>query len=72
MEQKLFVTPSVLYVCDFLSLLWKGVQNECALLKYLYSFLAAELNNIQSEDNVFAQEFLCKQSDYEGSSDEDI
>ena len=28
------------------------------LLKYFYSFSGAELNNIESEDEVFAQEFL--------------
>ena len=30
-----------------------------ALLKYFYSFSAEELNNIESEDEVFAQEFSC-------------
>ena len=35
-----------------------------ALLKYFYSFSAAELNNIGSEDEVFAQEFSCEESDF--------
>ena len=30
------------------------------LLKYFYSFSVAELNNIESEDEVFAQEFSWK------------
>ena len=34
------------------------------LLKYFYSFSAAELNNIESEDEVFAQEFSCEESDF--------
>ena len=42
------------------------------LLKYFYSFSAAELNNIESEDEVFAQEFSCEESDYGDSDDEDI
>ena len=42
------------------------------LLKNLYSFSAAELNNIESEDRVFAQEFSYKESDYRDSDDEDI
>ena len=42
------------------------------LLKYFYSFSVAELNNIESEDEVFAQEFSCEESDYGDSDDEDI
>ena len=42
------------------------------LLKYFYSFSAAELNNIKRDDEVFAQEFSCKESDYGDSGDEDI
>ena len=42
------------------------------LLKYFYSFLAAELNNIESEDKAFAQEFSCEESDYRDSDEEDI
>ena len=33
-------------------------------MKYFYSFLTAELNNIESEDEVFAQEISCKESDF--------
>ena len=42
------------------------------LLKYFYSFSAAERNNIESEDKVSVQEFLCEESDYGDSDDEDI
>ena len=42
------------------------------LLKYFYSFSAAELNNIESKDEVFAEEFSCEESDYGDSDDENI
>ena len=42
----------------------KRGQNECALLKYFYSFLAAELNDTQSENDVFAKEFSCEERDF--------
>ena len=42
------------------------------LLKYFYSFSAAGLNNIESEDEVFAQKFSCEESDYRDSDDKDI
>ena len=42
------------------------------ILKYFYSFSAAALNNIESEDEVFAQEYSCEESDYGHSDDEDI
>ena len=61
-----------LYGCGFLLLLWKGAQNECLLLKYFHSFSAAELNNIDSEDDVLAQEFLCEERDFWDSDDEYI
>ena len=61
-----------LYRCGFLLLLWKGAQNECALLKYFYSFSTAEMNNIESEDEVFAQEFSCEESDFWDCNDEYI
>ena len=48
------------------------MQNECALLKYFYSFSTAELNNIESEDEVFAQESSYEESDYGDSDDGDI
>ena len=41
----------------------KGCRTN-ALLKYFYSFSTAELNNIESEDEVFAQEFSCQESDF--------
>ena len=49
---------STLYGCGFLMLLWKSAQTIgpaiiSYLLKYFYSFSAAELNNIESEDEVF-------------------
>ena len=41
------------------------------ILKY-FPFSDAELNRIESHDEVFAQEFSCEESDYGGSDDEDI
>ena len=38
---------------------------------YFYSFSTAELNNIESEDEVSAQEFQCEESDYGDICDED-
>ena len=66
------MTAFNLHGCGFLLLLWKGAQNECALLKYFYSFSTAELNNIESEDEVFAQEFSCEESDFWDCNDEYI
>ena len=48
-----------------IAIIMKRAQNECALLKYFCSFSTAELNNIESEDEVFAQEFSCEESDFE-------
>ena len=48
------------------------------LLKYFYSFSAAEMNNTkvlfskESKDEVFVQKFSCEESDYGDSNDEDI
>ena len=42
------------------------------LLKYFYSFSAAELKNIESGDKVFVLEFSCEESDYGDSDDEYI
>ena len=42
------------------------------LLKYFYSFPAAELNNIESEEEISAQEFSYEESDYGDIYDEDI
>ena len=42
------------------------------LHKCFYSFSAAELNYIESEDKVFAQDFSHEESDYGDSDDEDI
>ena len=42
------------------------------LLKYFHSFSAVELSNIESEDEVFAQEFSYEESYYGDSNDEDI
>ena len=43
-----------------------------AIVSYFYSFSAVELNNIVSEDEVFAQEFSYKESDFWDSDDEGI
>ena len=42
------------------------------LLKFFYSFSTAELNNVESEEEVFAQEFSCGESDSGDSRDDDI
>ena len=42
------------------------------LLKYFLFFSAAELNNIESEEEAFAQEFSCEVSDYGDRYDEGI
>ena len=42
------------------------------LLKYFYSFSAEELNNIESENDVFAQEFSFEESDFWDRDDEYI
>ena len=42
------------------------------LLKYFYSFSAAELNNIESGDKIFTEEFSYQGSDYGDSDDEKI
>ena len=42
------------------------------LTKYFYSFSAAELNNIESEDEVFTQELSYEENNYGDSDDEDI
>ena len=39
------------------------------LLKYFVSFSATELNNIESEDEVSAQEFSYEESNYGDSND---
>ena len=41
----------------------KGLRTN-ALVKYFYSFSAAELNNIESENDVFAQEFSCEENGF--------
>ena len=55
-----------LYGCGFL------LQNKCALLKYFYSFSTAELNSIESEDEVCAHEFSWEESDFWDWDDEYI
>ena len=42
------------------------------LLNYFYSFSAAKVNKIESEGEVFAQEFSYEECDYGDSDDEDI
>ena len=43
-----------------------------AIVSYFYSSSAAELNNIESEDELFAQEFSYEESDFWDSDNEDI
>ena len=66
------LAASVLYGCSFVVLLSKGAPNEWVLLKYFYSFAEAELNNIESKDEVFAHEFSYEESNYGDNNDEDI
>ena len=42
------------------------------LLKYFCSFSAVELNNVENEYEVFAQQVSCEESDYGDSHVEDI
>ena len=42
------------------------------VLKYIYSFSAAEPNNIDSEEKTSAEDFSYKDSSYGDSDDEDI
>ena len=41
-------------------------------LKYFYSFSAAELNSIESEDKAFTLEFSDEESDYGDNDVEDV
>ena len=56
----------------------KRCAEQCALQLYrtslsiFFFFSPAELNNIESEDEVFGQTFSCEESDYEDSDDEDF
>ena len=43
-----------------------------AIASYFHSFSAAELNNIQSVDEVFAQEYSYEENDFWDSNDEHI
>ena len=50
----------------------KGRRTNARFLSIFYSFSAAELNNIENEDDVFAQECSCEESDFRDSNDEHI
>ena len=54
--------------CGCFQFIWMwlliAVMKRGALLKCFYSFSVEELNNIESEDEVFAQEFSCEESDF--------
>ena len=55
----------------------KRCAEQCALQLYctslsIFFFSPAELNNIENEDEVFAQKFSCEESDYGDGDDEDI
>ena len=49
-----------------------ALQLYCTSLSIFFFFSPAELNNIENEDEVFAQEFSCEESDYGDGDDEDI
>ena len=59
------------FICPNIVWFWKSGYSR-SILKYFYSFSAAELKSIESEDDVFAQEFSDKESDYGNGDDEDI
>ena len=59
------------FICPNIVWFWTSGYSR-SKLKYFYSFSAAELNSIESQDKVFAQEFWDKGSDYADSDDEDI
>ena len=48
-----------------------ALQLYCTSLS-IFFFSPPELNNIENEDEVFAQEFSCEESDYGDGDDEDI
>ena len=56
------------FICPNIVWFWKSGYSR-SILKYFYSFSAAELNSIKSEDNIFAQEFSDEESD-DDSDDE--
>ena len=59
------------FICPIIVWFWKSGYSR-SILKYFYSLSAAELKSIESEDDVFAQEFSDKESDYGNSDEEDI
>ena len=58
-----FIYPNIVWF-------WKLGYSR-SILKLFYSFSAAELNSIDSEDDIFAQEFLDEEYDYGDSDDEE-
>ena len=50
----------------------KGLRTNARSLSIFSSFSTAELNNIESEDDNFSQEILCKEIDFWGCDDEYI
>ena len=65
------MTAFNLHGYGFLLILWKGAQNEYSLSIFIF-FSAAQLNNIDSEDEVFAKEISCEESDFWNSDNEYI
>ena len=57
------------FICPNIVWFWKSGYSR-SILKYFYSFSAAELNSIESEDDIFTQEFSDEESDND-SDDED-
>ena len=49
---------------DVASYYYEKGHRTSALLECFYPFSPAELNNTESENDVFAQEFLCKECDF--------
>ena len=57
------------FICPNIAWFWKSGYSR-SVVKYFYSFLAPELNSIESEDDIFAQEYSDEESDYGDSDDE--
>ena len=70
--KKIFLWLLPFYIAVASYCYYEKVCRTNALLKYFYSFSTAELSNIESEDEVFAQEFSYEEIDYGNSDDEGV
>ena len=58
------------FICPNIVWFWKSGYSR-SILKYFYSFSTAELNSIESEDDIFAKEFSDEESDDYSDDEED-